>query len=946
VVSFGTAPFNVTTNVGLSVAPANPTTLPVSCTVTGGSSWLSVGTGNPTSLSATAAPFTFVVNPGTTPQPVGTFSAGQITCTTTGGITPPITNNIAVSLTVNGSLNDTTPSGTSFGSYTIGNPPPTLPLGIWSSPTGATVSIASSATWLSVSTTPVTAGTQANPTMVTVSIVTSDAAITGAANGAALTANLTLTAPQSFLDCAAPTGTGTTTGLCTVVIPFTVTVLTSPAITTSPASGSTITFNLPTLAGPPASDTNANMNVAVIAKSGTTLQAVPFIATPTVVTPAGGAWLGATGGTTTASGPAANSDVMVTVGSLGQGTYAGSVAFAAASGSTGAQGQSNVGVLLNVGTLAVSGGPVSFFHQFGVTNPATSTLMVSAGPAAIDWVASVTPNTGTPNCNWLIPGALSGTTPNGGANSVSVSYNVAGLPDANAVYNCTINYAPAPSYGASAADTVPVLVTLTTSINPVWVVSPNTTQTVQVLLGSTTAPGSVFQISASSILPPATTITATVTPFPNNPIATGPGGGTPIFTASSSTLTVPAAPGSVGLTINANPAGLPVGTYQGSFTITSPAITGSAVVTVDLVVAQTCQFVVSPTGAVSLTNAVPTTGTPVTVTGNFTVTPNSPAVCGGANPTTWTATSDKSWLIITSGNTGNGNTTSGGTYEALSNPTTSARTATVTFTPSVGVPSVIQFTQPASSAPSLQRQVTALYQSILGRDPDTAGYNFWTGQGTAGLGLMVDNFLTSPESYNTNFGVMEAYQAATGAGPNLAAFNAAVLQVRLGGTTPTGLFTTLSSSVTGFSATNLYMNLLNRAPTAGEATTCNANLANCFTTLTDAANASATPFGPGTTLEFLSTGSFANHTASCTSGTCTVPGDHTNNLYIRLLYFTILGRDPDAGGLQFWFGIANGGGAGIQFQGNTEQPVRLQILGPGTQGQGFVGSAEFQALFQ
>ena len=635
-----------------------------------------------------------------------------------------------------------------------------------------------------------------------------------------------------------------------------------------------------------------------------------------------------------------------TVGSLAQGTYAGSVAFAAASGSTGAQGQSNVGVVLNVGTLAVSGGPVSFFHQFGVTFPATSTLQVSAGPAAINWVASVSPNTGTPNCNWLIPGALSGTTPNGGSNAVSVSYNVTGLPDANAVYNCTINYSPAPSYGASAADTVPVLVTLTTSINPVWVVTPNTTQTVQVLLGSTTAPGSVFQIAASSILAPATTINATVTPFPNNPIATGPGLGTPIFTANPTTLTVPASPGSVALTINANPTGLPVGTYQGSFTITSPAIGTSAVVTVDLVVQQTCSFVVSPTGAINLTNAVPPPpGIPVSVTGAFTVSPNSVAVCGGANPSTWMATSNASWLIITSGNTGNGNATSGGTYEALSNPTTSARTATVTFTPSVGVLSVIQFTQPGSTAPTLQRQVTALYQSILGRDPDTAGYNFWTGQGTAGLGLMVDNFLTSPESYNTNFGVMEAYQAATGAGPNLATFNSAVLNLRLGGSTPASLFASLSSTVTGFSATNLYMNLLNRAPSAGEATACNANLTTCFTNLTDANNAGATPFGPGTALEFLSTAS-PNHTASCTSGTCTVPGDHTNNLYVRLLYFTILGRDPDAGGLQFWFGIANGGGAGIEFQGTTEQPVRLQILGPGTQGQGFVGSAEFQALFQ
>ena len=103
--------------------------------------------------------------------------------------------------------------------------------------------------------------------------------------------------------------------------------------------------------------------------------------------------------------------------------------------------------------------------------------------------------------------------------------------------------------------------------------------------------------------------------------------------------------------------------------------------------------------------------------------------------------------------------------------------------------------------------------------------------------------------------------------------------------------------------------------------------------------------GPGTSVEFWSTGTFANHTASCTNGTCTVPGDHTNNLYIYLLYFTTLSRDPDAGGLEFWFGQANSGGAGILFQGSTEAAVRISILGTGAVGEGFIGSGEFQSHF-
>ena len=98
--------------------------------------------------------------------------------------------------------------------------------------------------------------------------------------------------------------------------------------------------------------------------------------------------------------------------------------------------------------------------------------------------------------------------------------------------------------------------------------------------------------------------------------------------------------------------------------------------------------------------------------------------------------------------------------------------------------------------------------SFLGRDPDPAGFAFWTGSGGAGLGQMADSFLTSPEAFNSDFAVMAAYQAATGAPPTYAQFTAAVTSVRAGTQTVAGLFNSLIGS--GYTATTLYQNLLNR----------------------------------------------------------------------------------------------------------------------------------------
>ena len=304
---------------------------------------------------------------------------------------------------------------------------------------------------------------------------------------------------------------------------------------------------------------------------------------------------------------------------------------------------------------------------------------------------------------------------------------------------------------------------------------------------------------------------------------------------------------------------------------------------------------------------------------SFTVTPTGG--CGA-----WTATSSNpGFLQITSGVSGTGAGTV--SYVLLNNTHTGRQTDTITV--SSGASSATYTVTEAGSGDSeVYRQIYALYEQLLGRDPDAGGFAFWTGAGGAGLGQMADAFLTSPEAFNSDFAVMAAYQAATGSAPTYSQFTAAVTATRSGTQSVTGLFNSLVNA--GYSATNLYQNLLARAPSAGEISQANnAGLASWFETLIGYP-AAATPIGAANN-EFQSTGSF--HT------------DHANALYIEMLYYLILTRDVDQGGLNFWVGIANTGGPGILFQGSSAYLTRIQILGPGTPDQGFIGSAEFQGLF-
>jgi hypothetical protein len=303
---------------------------------------------------------------------------------------------------------------------------------------------------------------------------------------------------------------------------------------------------------------------------------------------------------------------------------------------------------------------------------------------------------------------------------------------------------------------------------------------------------------------------------------------------------------------------------------------------------------------------------------SFTVTP-----AAGCGP--WTATSSNAEFLQMISGSGSGTGTV--TYALLNNTHTLPQNYSITVA-SGSASAIYSVNEAGSGDNQVYREVYALYEQLLGRDPDPAGFAFWTGAGGAGLGQMADSFLTSPEAFNGDFLVMATYQAATGAPPTFAQYTTAVGSIRSGAQTPASLFNSLTGP--GYTATTLYQNLLSRAPSAAEIDNADsAGLAQWFQTLIGYPG-NVTPMSTPND-EFQSTGSY--HT------------DHTNALYIRMLYFVTLSRDPDPAGFTFWVGIANSGGAGLLFQGNAGYGTRIQILGPGTPNQGFIGSPEFQGLF-
>ena len=345
-----------------------------------------------------------------------------------------------------------------------------------------------------------------------------------------------------------------------------------------------------------------------------------------------------------------------------------------------------------------------------------------------------------------------------------------------------------------------------------------------------------------------------------------------------------------------------------------------------------------------------TNGASPSVPASFTVTPC--AACSG----TWSATSSAAWVILTSGAGGTGAGTVA--FNVLVNTNTAARTAAITITAPGAAPATVTINQAGSTQPVLNRETQALYQRALGREPDAAGFSFWTcttpatvspcsNLGTAGLGQMVDLFLQSPEGMNSDFQVLALYQAFLGRVPAFSEWSAALAPFRAQNTSAgwsaaaAALIATLVNSReyldrygpagnVNNAIANLYSNMLRRQPagaelSAGLATVANSGLPGLFAALFAGA-------------EFRNTGAFASLAAAA---------DRSNNLFVTLIYYAVLARDPDPSGLAFWLSVANSGGSGIYFQPPNSRGanMRYQVEGPGISNQGLVGSIEFQSLF-
>ncbi len=277
---------------------------------------------------------------------------------------------------------------------------------------------------------------------------------------------------------------------------------------------------------------------------------------------------------------------------------------------------------------------------------------------------------------------------------------------------------------------------------------------------------------------------------------------------------------------------------------------------------------------------VPATGTS---TGGHSPSVPATLACNACSGT-FTATSSAPWVVITSVADG------AIAFNVFSNISTSPRTATVQAA-RVGNKAILTITQAASTDPLSKRQAALLYQQILGREPDP-------GQPQLALADLATSLLNRPEVRDSAFQLIAMYQAVTGAPPQFPAFLVVLEEIRNGRTTESQFALIAGSGAC--TAECIYRNLLDRAPTTAEL----------------AAHQSQRPFAIFSAVwnspEFHSTDGFT--------------ADHTNSLYITMLYHLLLQRSPNPAELAQLLKTANAAGPGVYFK---QVATQARILAAG-----------------
>jgi len=458
-----------------------------------------------------------------------------------------------------------------------------------------------------------------------------------------------------------------------------------------------------------------------------------------------------------------------------------------------------------------------------------------------------------------------------------------------------------------------------------------------------------FNISIGTASP---ALTIATTSLPNGAVGasyaasvSASGGTTPYTWSQVTTIACPAIAGVYcslppGLTVTlgatASISGSPTraGQYFVEFRVTdssSPPQTAMRIFTISITAPGGCVFSITPTSE-TVGNG---SGGVTSPSGSFALTATH---CTASD--TWRAVSDSRRLKIAPPAGGNGSVTSQTIqFTMLTNSSSQQRTAHVIVS---GVASgqlySLTFTaiQNGSTEPLLPRAVRALYQSILGREPDQAGFEFWTGNGapadSSGAILvngMADDFYRSPEFRDTGFAALAIYQAVTGQLPGFDQWSSAVDQLR-GDPLAVGQLTdSLSGSMSDAAfVQQTFLNAYGRPASASELAGFTGQLSGGMSRY---ALLSDVVFQSG---EFQS---------------------RTNAAFVNMLYYTILERDPDTGGFQFWLNQipVSAGTPGVYYvylSPPADYSVKLSIIGqaapPNPAFLGFLGSPEFQALIE
>jgi uncharacterized protein (TIGR03437 family) len=710
-------------NFSYTLGGATPAAQPVSVGGTSGIQF-TTSTGSATWLSATPAngtvPGNINVSINTAGITAGTHN-GSVVVTSSGATGSPAT--IPVTLTVTAPTLTVTPSSLNF-SYQIGGAAPQAqPLNIGGT-SGQTFSAsAAGASWLSINP---ASGSVPGSTSVSINTAgltpnTYNASIAVSAPGAAtqnVPVTLTVTpaptisvTPSSLnfsyqIGSAAPTpqqisiggaaglaytistggsawlsvspGSGNTPGSASVTINTagltadtyngTITV-TAPTASNSPQTVAvTLTVtNAPVIAASPGSLT-FNYQVGGSAPASQPISIGGTAGLAYTIGASGGSWLSVSPGGGTTPG---NANVSINTAGLTPNTYNGTITVTAPGASNSPQ---TVSVTLNVSaapTISVSPASLSFNAQVGGTSPPAQPISISA--------TSQQPYTVSASDAWMQVSPGSGTTPG----SASVSVNTAGL--APGPYNGTITVTSA---GASNSPQT-VAVTLNVSAAPTISVSPASLNFSAQAGGAAPAPQQI-SISGSSAL------SYSVSAGSSAWLSVSPGNGT--------------TPGSASVSVN--PAGLSVGTHNGTITVTSSGASNSPqTVSVTLNVTAAPTIAVSPS---SLNFTVQAGGTAPA--------PQQISIGGGSALSYTVSAGGSAWLSVSPGNgTTPGNASvsvnpsglSAGTYNgtitvtasgASNSPQTVAVALTVTPAPTLTVsPATLTFSyQVGGTAPAAQ----------------------------------------------------------------------------------------------------------------------------------------------------------------------------------------------------------------------------------------------------